>query len=91
MNKCDVKRLYEYKDEWFILIHNTPPSYIFFSNSMEKVDMNESNTHQIKQQNRKTIFLTSVNHFAQFFRGRNLFLELLVRWKLRLNFLRKIL
>jgi len=39
MYKWNVKQLYDNKDEWFIFIHYTIPSYIFFGTSMEKVDI----------------------------------------------------
>jgi Cdc6-like AAA superfamily ATPase len=39
ISKDEVLRLYSYRDEWFILIHITQPSYIFYSNSMVKEDI----------------------------------------------------
>jgi hypothetical protein len=38
-SKEDARTFYEYKDEWFILIHQTMPSYIYLGTSMLKVDL----------------------------------------------------
>jgi len=37
MSKLFVKELYDNKDEWFIFIHYTIPSYIFLGTSMQKI------------------------------------------------------
>jgi hypothetical protein len=38
-DKYQVEYLYHNKEEWFILIHHTHPSYIYLGTSMEKIDL----------------------------------------------------
>jgi energy-coupling factor transporter ATP-binding protein EcfA2 len=34
-----AKQIYQNREEWFILIHHTYPSYLYLGTSMEKIDM----------------------------------------------------
>jgi hypothetical protein len=36
VSKEDAQALYAHKNEWFILIHQTVPSYVYLATSMEK-------------------------------------------------------
>jgi hypothetical protein len=37
-SKYEAQALYQHKNEWFILIHQTMPSYVYLGTSMEKID-----------------------------------------------------
>jgi hypothetical protein len=39
LHKELARTLYDHKDEWFILIHNTIPSFIYLGTSMEKIPL----------------------------------------------------
>jgi hypothetical protein len=39
LHKELARTLYDYKDEWFVLIHNTIPSFIYLGTSMEKISL----------------------------------------------------
>jgi energy-coupling factor transporter ATP-binding protein EcfA2 len=38
-SKEDAQALYAQKEEWFILIHQTIPSYVYFGTSMKKINL----------------------------------------------------
>jgi hypothetical protein len=38
-SKEDAQSLYAQKDEWFILIHQTLPSYVYLGSSMHKINL----------------------------------------------------
>jgi hypothetical protein len=37
-SKEDAQALYAQKDDWFILIHQTIPSYVYLGTSMKKIN-----------------------------------------------------
>jgi hypothetical protein len=38
-SKEDAQALYAQKDEWFILIHQTIPSFVYLGTSMKKINL----------------------------------------------------